>query len=323
MHPELKEIKDQKYYIEFLLQESYVHLGDIYRYTASADAPKLRSTYLGQALIYYKEASNIDKSKGQPYNQMAILFCSKAEFFHVILYWCKALDARQPFSPSATNLTQQLEKCLGRPALNVAESLMKNSNNPPNKKIEDAKKYFMRCFARAYLKSEKKLDHILDLSDFIQVNKLFSQVTIRSKNLGWFYLKVSYLYIWLYCCKNVENLPQMKDYLLEAIFDFTQIMLGANHESDNIPKRSPLEINRLMPAVRLTVEWLHKNEKTDAVKRLAMRYFHRFDNAENKNLYQDKLNIALSEGEEISGMNSFERVHKTLLYQSYFWGVYE
>merc|ERR1712157_287879 len=66
MHPELKEIKDQKYYIEFLLQESYVHLGDIYRYTASADAPKLRSTYLGQALIYYKEASNIDKSKGQP-----------------------------------------------------------------------------------------------------------------------------------------------------------------------------------------------------------------------------------------------------------------
>merc|ERR1719210_2680754 len=89
MHPELDSFKSEKYYTECLLQDCLVHLGDIYRYTAVADNPKLKKTYLQQAQIYYKDASNINKSKGQPYNHMAILYCSKAEFFHVIFYWCK------------------------------------------------------------------------------------------------------------------------------------------------------------------------------------------------------------------------------------------
>lgn len=79
MHPELINPKENHRYSKDLLQDCYVHLGDIYRYTSQVDTPKLKKSYLQYANDYYKMASSLDKSKGQPYNQMAILYWSWVE----------------------------------------------------------------------------------------------------------------------------------------------------------------------------------------------------------------------------------------------------
>lgn len=166
-----------------------------------------------------------------------------------------------------------MTKCLGRPQFSVQDSVNENKTNLPNKRIEDAKKYFLRSFARAYLHHPKQhINYVLSLQDFLDVNQLlilrvprlgsrddpifgsgrspnfypsfsFGKVTIRSKNLGWFYLKVSYLYIWLYASNNINE--EFKIMLLKALENFVCIMI------DN---RSALEIERLMPAIRLVLE---------------------------------------------------------------------
>ena len=117
----------------------HVHLGDILRYRSNPDGEQiLANGYLQQANFYYKKASEILPSNGQPYNQLAILAFKQKDYFHLIYYWCKALDAKSPFLVSKTNLIRQLERLRGRPDIDVRQSL---GTSAPMKKIEIAKKY--------------------------------------------------------------------------------------------------------------------------------------------------------------------------------------
>ena len=125
----------------------HVHLGDILRYRSNPDGEQiLANGYLQQANFYYKKASEILPSNGQPYNQLAILAFKQKDYFHLIYYWCKALDAKSPFLVSKTNLIRQLERLRGRPDIDVRQSL---GTSAPMKKIEIAKKYsaFKKSFS--------------------------------------------------------------------------------------------------------------------------------------------------------------------------------
>lgn len=84
----------------YICQHCLVHLGDIARYRNHAL----------QAETFYKHATDLVPSNGQPYNQLAILEAAKGDKLCTVFYYVRSIAVKCPFPVSSTNLHKMFTK---------------------------------------------------------------------------------------------------------------------------------------------------------------------------------------------------------------------
>lgn len=86
----------------YIAQYCLVHLGDIARYRHKND----------MADSYYRKASFLVPSNGQPYNQLAILSASSSDLLQTVFFYFRAIYVKCPFEPGRINLERTLDNVL-------------------------------------------------------------------------------------------------------------------------------------------------------------------------------------------------------------------
>jgi len=265
----------------FLLQDCYVHLGDIFRYLANFDNSPLAVTYLEQADDFYTQASKIIPSNGQPYNQLAILASLDNNHFDIIYYWCKALDAKSKFAPAQVNLSKQLQKNLGKENVKLSDSIAATKGQ----KLELGVKYFLRLFSRIYEYSE---DYPVNDQDFSLINELLNKVQVKSNYTIEKFIQITYLYLWLLTYCN----DSFKEMVYQGFINFIETIAENSKNS-----------KKLQPCIKLGIEWLDCYKNLSILAPLAERIKERFENEEPASFFIEKL--AFEEDLYIQGMTSF------------------
>jgi len=165
----------------YICQHCLVHLGDIARYRNN----------MQQAETFYRHATTMAPSSGQPYNQIAILEASRSNKLSTVYFYIRAVCLAYPFPAAFTNLSKLLGKLAGLSEEGESRDLK-----------ERTAKINQHTFVPLFLRVQGLLHHSTHLSHCVTSTRLLSEsltTLVATEGLStWQLLQILAINIWMW-----------------------------------------------------------------------------------------------------------------------------
>ena len=219
----------------YLCQHCLVHLGDVARYR----------NQLSQAETFYRQATSLAASSGQPYNQIAILEASRANKLSAVYFYVRAICLKYPFPAASTNLSKMLGK--------FASS-----------DVEKVGKMTQQMFTSLLLKLHGLLHHAEKLRLAVKTSRVLSEsltnLIVSEALTTWQLVQVVSINMWACHCHQVAGDQEVapEERLVLGVVAGLQAALLSSCLLPvyTLKKGEQLLDYSALPAIRLLLEWI-------------------------------------------------------------------
>eukprot|EP00088_Acartia_fossae_P070332 TRINITY_DN9387_c0_g1_i8.p1 TRINITY_DN9387_c0_g1~~TRINITY_DN9387_c0_g1_i8.p1 ORF type:complete len:997 (-),score=235.99 TRINITY_DN9387_c0_g1_i8:107-3097(-) len=236
----------------YICQHCLVHLGDIARYRNN----------LQQAQVFYRHATTMAPSSGQPYNQLAILEASNGNKLSTVYFYVRAISLAYPFPAAFTNLSKLLGKLAG----------IGDTPGESRELKERTAKVTQHTFVPLFLRIQGLLHHGTNVGHCVASTKLLCEAMtslLATQALTtWQLLQILAINMWMWqhttnitsgdtAAFDTDMLSKEERLCLALVGDMQAALLSAILlPVYTVMKGSALLDYYALPAARILIEWI-------------------------------------------------------------------